>query len=326
MLMLANGNGDSSARSRFIGLMPGGRSLYCGWNPPTLSAIVPLSPPVSTKQASPSMVIGPTCELTSEPKMLTPWASKKPTTVACNTAKGTSSQGSDTAKRPKIATPDVPAITATVADTMVGVPQPTLSIGPAKKSPGRTGKQRSRAGRTDGASATGSRGKNIEPMAPLNVASCRRVLVHAPVDADHAADPDEREAERQLDRRTERRRQDGDHRHRVAGRDRREAGDDDEPEVDADRPAIGVRLTAVLEVAAAGHRPVQRDGDDLGRPRCRRIDEQVPAEQVAAAREAEADGDVDAEPLRLGADAGELEAGGQVQAAPTPARCHPAGP
>src|SRR4051812_12079034 len=176
MLMLANGNGESSARSRFIGLMPGGRSLYCGWNPPTLSAIVPLSPPVSTKQASPSMVIGPTCELTSEPKMLTPWASKNPTTVACNTAKGTSSHGSDTAKRPKMATPDVPAITATVADTMVGVPQPTLSIGPAKKSPRRTGKQRSSAGRTDGASATGSRGKNIEPMAPLNVASCRASL------------------------------------------------------------------------------------------------------------------------------------------------------
>ena len=60
-------------------------------------------------------------------------AALPPKIVALSTANGTSSQGSESANRPRIAVvPSDPTITANVAETIVGVPQPSFSIGPAK--------------------------------------------------------------------------------------------------------------------------------------------------------------------------------------------------
>ena len=83
----------------------------------------------------------------------------------------------------------------------VGVPQPSLAIGPIRKRPSCGGKMRFRSLMMRGALATTSVGNRMLFERAVAHAEPQRVEQHRAIEPEQAADAEQREAERQLDRR-----------------------------------------------------------------------------------------------------------------------------
>ncbi len=78
---------------------------------------------------------------------------------------------------------------------MVGVPQPSLAIGPIRKRPSIGGKMRLRSPMMRGALATTSRGKRTLLSEPSRTPARNGSKRIVQVESDQAADSDQREAE-----------------------------------------------------------------------------------------------------------------------------------